>query len=460
MPEEGDSGGDIRNKLFLISQARLTHLMQQPTVFDIDWRAAVRWFLVLCNMVKQNHSAWLPYIQLLISIPSVSQMVINMASSIAESYRLLDIAKMKDSQVLFNALFQSPQLFGYALEQVGGKYERYIHFFMVEKMKKYHRLPDVLSSFEEEKRLSILILKRLIRRNSDVSNQEARFLLRQPSLEALAHQDDNALLQMALEYGNVELSGLLLTFPLVFDNAEVNDFYPLKSQGLLVNYYHPILYRAYGEQHYTRPFKHLFDTISKKYSKDPIYIHTGEGTLSLPLTWEEFERFFDKPATRNGALQAYYKHPIHTAYRYLSTGFYSGQIKHDNFQMASSSNDQGMSFKNDDMVLSRPNPWQDNAYSTQSFSAFALAFFYIAILDIDHKKHTHDALNTFIKALAEIARLHNKYAVNTHEHDDLQADKPGCLIAAKDRFFTMIEPALKSIVLQTREKEWSTQPSI
>lgn len=84
----------------------------------------------------------------------------------------------------------------------------------------------------------------------------------------------------------------------------------------LLSYYHTQLCSFSLDEH----LQNLRDTISKHYHQSKaIYITHNQECIHLPLNWESFQQIATQydVATQKGMLNAYCRHPIHTAWRYL-----------------------------------------------------------------------------------------------------------------------------------------------
>ncbi len=62
-------------------------------------------------------------------------------------------------------------------------------------------------------------------------------------------------------------------------------------------------------------FQRVLQALAVCYEQNPVRDLAGE---ALPFTWDDFNELDLQGAVRVSALDAYYQHPVHTAYRYLS----------------------------------------------------------------------------------------------------------------------------------------------
>lgn len=84
----------------------------------------------------------------------------------------------------------------------------------------------------------------------------------------------------------------------------------------LISYYQTQLCSYSLEEH----LQNLRDTISRHYHQSKaIYITQNQECIHLPLNWESFQLIAEQYdiSTQKGMLNAYCRHPIHTAWRYL-----------------------------------------------------------------------------------------------------------------------------------------------
>ncbi len=317
-----------------------------------------------------------------------------------------------------------------------------------------------------EVRLYFYILRHLIRRNDATLLSEMRVLLNIPSVEAFLHHlatqfHENQLLRLALSIGNEEAARLLLMIPAVRILAEQNNYYqdeycngidaraiaqdPESSMRALSVAEQNRLQRAID--HYDVQLKkltvpvvmdNLRSTLCARYKEKPAQIVSDVGVMVvLPMNWEDFEALNlcqeggEGQATEHQrALEAYYQHQDHSAFRYLL----------------------------------KPNPWihsealyvNSNDAHTKHWANFdgyepLIAMLFLAASD-EHIEpcngYTIDArLGHFINELAHIGRAHNwdrliKYGLpgkeNFGEQDDLDADRPSCYSGVKKRLFQSV----------------------
>jgi len=223
-----------------------------------------------------------------------------------------------------------------------------------------------------------------------------------------------------------------------------------KKVGKAKAYYKDSIKNQGGEN---AVFEQLKSDLKQRYLNNPaiITLKQADGTeidISLPFEWQEFQRFKQQhnltESQYQAALEAYYKHEAHTAYRYLSK---------PNHWMASNASFVYVLRDENGMVTS-------HRYSTFEDYKPLIVLFYTAVCDetataIDG--HTHEGrVELFIKQLALIGRAHNwddsrakldedgnqQFDANgyliTEEYDNLQGDKPSCYSGVKRRLFQSV----------------------
>jgi len=370
-----------------------------------------------------------------------------------------------------NRLLQLPTVFAYA-EMHDEEYgERYTHPFVQERLA---NLRERRESFEtnnphavfdvepEEAELCFYMLRNLIRRG-DVPNvrDDMLFLMNIRLVKALLHtavtpNQPNELLRLAQSVNNQAAADLLLTIPAVRELAQQNNFYRDEARGGLnlralaedressmtaltsgeerrlaraIKTYQPQIKQRGGV---TAVMQMLRDTLKARYAAHPAHIRTGDGRdIDLPFTWDAWQELGKTLSedTREHALQAYYQHKDHTAFRYLS----------------------------------KPNPWMDNyashvdrgaqgAWSTFEEYQPLIAMLYLGACDENTPPCDGYTLETrlehFIDELAHIGRAHNwdntRPGTNAsgqlihEEYDDLKGDKPSCYSGVKRRLFQSV----------------------
>jgi len=318
----------------------------------------------------------------------------------------------------------------------------------------------------DEALLCFYILRHLIRRNDATLLREMHALLNIPSVEAFLHGlatqcHANPLLRLALSIGNEEASRLLLMVPAVRTLAEQNNYYQdeyrngIDARAIAQDRESSMRALSAAEQkrlqratdHYDVQLKELTvpvimdnlrDTLCARYKAKPAQIVSDAGiTIVLPMSWKDFEALNlcqeggdGEPTEHQRALEAYYQHKDHTAFRYLL----------------------------------KPNPWihsealyvKVNDLGTERWAYFdgyepLIAMLFLAASD-EHIEpcdgFTLEArLEHFIDELAHIGRAHNWDVFieegvpgkeSLGEQDDLDADRPSCYSGVKKRLFQSV----------------------
>jgi ankyrin repeat protein len=328
----------------------------------------------------------------------------------------------------------------------------------------------------EEAKLGFYLIRNLIRRNDATLTDEIRFLIEIPALIALAHRaidgnQTNELLRLALRVGNQAAAELLLALPSVLELAEQHNYYRDEARGafdlrqlaqdkessvqalsiveqkslqLADKHYGPMIKQA-GVPHIMTALRY---TLALRYEQKPAQIICDDGsTLVLPLEWQDFQALLLTTKEKNLALQAYYQHTDHTAWRYL--------LK-PNPWMA----------ENASYVYVNPNKTSERWSTFEQYQPLIVMLF-LAALDEEIASYggytPENRLEHFIAELAYIGRAHNwdesRFKRSTtgnfiidkngnrisEECDDLRGDKPSCFSGVKRRLFQSVlgNPLLK-----------------
>jgi len=162
-PFDDDDWQTVWMKLYRLRERKLLFSLKQISgIFMLDSYAVQQWMNVLVELLGLETAEAKCGIDLLLSIPSINQLA------------------QDDDQ--YHA-------------------QRSMHFFMIEKLRTYHRRPALLNE-DTEAALALLFTKKLVARSADVSNQELVFLLRQENV--LRHMSDqyHLLLQIGLAHNS------------------------------------------------------------------------------------------------------------------------------------------------------------------------------------------------------------------------------------------------------------------
>ncbi|MBS0358197.1 MAG: hypothetical protein JSS53_02835 [Proteobacteria bacterium] len=355
-------------------------------------------------------------------------------------------------------------------------------------------------SDHNEAKLCFYMIRNIIRGNNRRNNvrrpidpmryfdrlNELRFLIGIPAVRALLHtavtpQLENELFRLAITTGNREAADILLTVPAIRTLAEANHLYRNEARvGLDLHQLardHESSMRALttGEQkRLQRAIDAYQPTIQEKgtsnlmmdlrawliarYEKKPAMTTDVSESCALPVHWEEFQQLNLAEEGRKKALQTYYQHKDHTAWRYLL----------------------------------KPNPWMsrtaayvevnpnnsDEHYSTFEEYQPLIVMLWLAASDKNvpptDGQTFEGRLDHFVDELAHIGRAHNwdntRYKTNKNgkrildenrnpileEYDDLDGDKPSCYSGVKRRLFQSVvgHPFLKILTMDDVKQEF------
>jgi len=283
------------------------------------------------------------------------------------------------------------------------------------------------------------ILRYLIRRNRDDEQDQIRFMLNIPGVQALAHQGNNELLRFAVRLGNEQAASALLTVPAVSELAAQNNFYyqpnaeldlrriaddPESSMRRLTDEEQLRMKRV--KNHYIARIRaegveplldQLRATLRQRYEANPARLLLANGeSIKLPCSWEDFNQLNLLPDDRVKAEQSYFANRDHGALRWLSK---------PNRWLASSRYCHGD-------VNSPGGAWSRfTDYKTPILLMWLAASDEHAPLTDDHT--LEGRISHFIDELHLIERRHNWHnkRLNLHtrrqEHyDDMKRDRPSC----------------------------------
>lgn len=308
----------------------------------------------------------------------------------------------------------------------------------------------------EQANICFYIVRNLIRRNDRALDDEIHFLLSIPSVKALTHtavtpNQPNELVRLALTTGNQAATSILLNIPEVRALTEENDFYRAEMLGQLdlerlsqdressmtaltqgeqkrldaaINTYGPALKKS-GTG---KLMNALREQLKERYVANPAYIIDSEGNkIILPMDFTAFQKIKLNKENYQLALNAYYKHKDHTAWRYIA----------------------------------KPNPWMHpdaefvymDRRTSAKWSTFEeyqplIVMLWLAASDktmAPTDGHTFESrLDHFVDELSQIGRSHNwdKTRVNlkskVEEYDDMEGDRPSCFSGVKRRLFQSV----------------------
>ena len=364
-----------------------------------------------------------------------------------------------------NHLLSHPICFAFA-EIHEQEYHHWVHPFITNKItelknrQQTHQSADANSPFDltnyNEIRLCIYITRNLIRRNQSNLAEDLRFLLRIPALRAIAHREitrhcSNELIRLALTTGNREAAAILMEIPAVRVLAEHNNFYRHEARGemdlraIAEDKESSMRALTTGELKRLEAARHCYEsqinqvgvrqilenlrqTLMLRYQQNPAKINIHDEEIILPATWSDFQRLGLQGQAYQDALQAYYQHKDHSAWRFLA----------------------------------KPNPWlaanasyvrfdkQNRWLRWSDFEGYQelITLLYCAVIDPNSPPtddFTFEArLVQFIDELAHIGRAHNwdkkRILPDGTEipYDDLEGDKPSCFSGMKRRLFQSV----------------------
>lgn len=326
------------------------------------------------------------------------------------------------------------------------------------------------------------VLRHLIRRNDEALLPDINLLLSIPRLRTHVHLafnggPENELLRLALHLGNEGAYQALLNVPAIRALANTHHFYqphmhhtltlqalaadPESSMRAFTQSEQTIIQRVQAHYHSTLTaqggidvvFAQFKNSLFERYQLHPAVVELDRETvLPLPFDWLGLQQLRNERALSisqyHQALRAYYRHPEHTAFRYLS----------------------------------KPNPWlheyadyiNENDEQTERWAAFeayipTIAYFWLAASDektpgIDGYT-LEGRIALFIKEIALIGRAHNwdnertVIQANGHvvqeEYDDLQGDRPSCYSGVNRRLFQAVQghPFFKVLTKEVLRQE-------
>jgi len=327
-------------------------------------------------------------------------------------------------------------------------------------------LPKSELDLSDDKTLNLWfnIAKYLIRHH----DERIGHFIQNGAFQNICHLGDetNELLKLAISTHFTKAIYLLVAIPQVMELSLTQDFYPeIQAQTLsldkitqdkessmkgltpaeqnclssALSIYKPIIIK----QGIPSIIEDLKIYLKKSYSEHPSSVNEQ----LLPLEWLEFQALQLSKDVYDKACKAYYKNPIHTAFRYLS----------------------------------QPNPWIDkraeyietNPDTGDSWAKIDDLFEFIAVIYLALKDPNfpsedgfsiEDRLMNYIHELALIGRAHNwnlskknKFG-DFEEYDDLGPDRPSCYSGTKRRLFqaSLGHPLFKMLTIQDLRQEISS----
>ncbi len=388
--------------------------------------------------------------------------------------------------------------FEYGEEYIYGHVSSFIHGLKQQQSAYEGEHPNGVFDVEEDTAIhAFYALRNLIRRGvdrvygshiraaEDLSN-DIRFLLSIPGVKDLCHQRmtadeygggrENELLRLANRMGNESAAQILLQLTRVRELAEDANFYSddafgagLDLRALSQDRESSMVALSESERrlvhqtelHYQSSIRDkggiaavfllLKEELERRYNESPATIickdiSGEEFEEQLPFAWDDWDDLASvlTEEQKKQALEAYYRHDAHTAYRYLS----------------------------------RPNKWMhphasyvyisddgQERWSTFEEYQSLIALFFTAAFDDSAPAIDGYTLETrkelFIRQLALIGRAHNWDKANEQgqEYDDGEADKPSCFSGVNRRLFQSVlghglfKVVTKQIVIQALNEQ-------
>jgi hypothetical protein len=310
----------------------------------------------------------------------------------------------------------------------------------------------------EQAKLYFYMIRSLIRQETEQSLKKIDLLLTIPAVIDLAHQEvtpeqPNELLRLAMSLHHEEATQRLLNIPAVLELFQSDYFYQdEQTNGLdlrtlaqdnessmhalsqeeqsalagIQNKYQAQL-DAQGVLCIMNELKNL---LRARYHQHPAIVRTGDGReIELPMDYHAYQELAKTLSadTQERALQSYYQHQNHTAYRFLSK---------PNRWMSDEAN--------------YVNQCEDGACSAFEDYQELMSLLYLAAKDENtpaiEEYSIESRIDNFIRELADIGRAHNWDNTRIHsskgdseEYDDLEGDKPSCYSGIKRRLFQALK---------------------
>lgn len=261
-------------------------------------------------------------------------------------------------------------------------------------------------------------------------------MLQVESFRNYAYTNDNLLIRLALKMDEELIIEHLLSIPEVKTLAEQNQFYRQEQSINIGNessmknlsFFEELELKELAEHYHsmisvigsTSLFEALKLKLAEEYEKNPAKLSYKRRQITLPLTYENFEGLNLPSGLKTMALEAYYKHQVHTALRFLSQP-----------------NDWIHPDMDEDLI-----EFDENGEASAAITPFIpeIALLYFAATD-EAMKPTEDFTlesrwQNFYIQLALAGRSHNcEQEVEIErgdgttyiaEEDDLEPDKPTC----------------------------------
>ncbi|NBX84436.1 MAG: ankyrin repeat domain-containing protein [Gammaproteobacteria bacterium] len=369
------------------------------------------------------------------------------------------IACTENHITLVNHLLEHPTIFNVTCAISPELTQLYIVPFVMNKIlwvKKQRQLKPDFDLDATKVLLFYNILIDLIHRNSDLNFSYCQILISLPSIRQICIQNHRSLLRLVAQQQRLDILNYLFEIDEIAQHHHYETLFSQMTRAtpsiqsisedhessmkalspweescyrIALRYYIPQV----SERGIDNVISELHSTLKNIYHKIPASFYNQENQhISLPLSWEDFINLRMSPTDCKNACVAYYKHPAHTALRYLSK---PNQWIHPQAKYA---------------LFDSNHPEKKWAYFEDYLPMIALLFF--AVIDASStptEDHTLEGrLHYFISGIAGIGRAHNWD--NSHvilnsagqlveeEYDDLCPDQPSCYSGVKKRLFQSI----------------------
>jgi hypothetical protein len=432
--------GELRDLIFLFRY--LTTQEQEQIALEL-----------LKDTIRYGHLNILLWLESKISRPKLS------AFYDVHGFNYCFMACNENHIAVVNHLLEHPTVFNVARSISPELTQSYIVPFVMNKLllvKKQRQLNPHFDIDSAQVSLFYNILLYLIHRNTELNFSYCEILMLLPSILQRCIQNHRSLLELVAQQQRLDILNYLFE---IEDIAQQYHYETLFSQiasatpsiqsisqdhessmkvlspceeNCYVNalrYYKPQVV----ERGISNVMNQLKNTLQIIYQSLPASFYNQENQhISLPLSWEDFINLRLSLTDYKVACVAYYKHPAHTALRYIS----------------------------------KPNHWihpqakyalSDAQRPEEKWAYFEdyqpmIAFLFLAVIDASSTPtddHTLEGrLHYFISGIASIGRAHNwdnsRTIVNVdgrlmeEEYDDLSPDQPSCYSGVKKRLFQSI----------------------
>ena len=396
----------------------------------------------------------------------------------ADNFGAFRWAISKEHEDIVNHMLSHPVCFAHA-EPHEYEYKKYTLPFIERKLSQLTKQKQAMLALNQhaifnlsnknEIHLCFYLLRHLIRNNHANTRDHLHLLLDIPEVKAIVHTqvtpgEPNELLRLALAVNNEDAAIMLLGIPAVRQEAERHNFYhnevnngiderilardcessmraltpgEKKRLDAAIKHYKPII----DEKGVACLMQEVRQQLIKFYEANPA-ISNG---IKLPMDWQAFKNLKLHGSDYEQALEAYYQHPVHTAWRYL--------LKPNPWMSLEAS-----------YINVNPNNLSERWSSFDEYQAL-IVMFWLGANDVNTpptKGHTLEGrIYHFICELALVARAHNwdSSRINANgakeEYDDLKGDKPVCYAGVKRHLFQSVigHPLLSVLTLEDINSE-------